>query len=102
MEPCPLLDFTGGFNKFLAAAYGLATGETISSRFGKPLVGPPSPQHRARASCHDEGLHCSTMLIDILCEGTSGCKAPPESILGLDASRLSRSACTLFLQFFYN
>lgn len=41
MEPCPLLDFTGGFNKFLAAAYGLATGETISSRFGKPFGGAP-------------------------------------------------------------
>ena len=35
--PCPLLDFTGGFNKFMAAAFNLGEGETVESKFGKPF-----------------------------------------------------------------
>lgn len=31
--PCPALDFTGGFNQFLAAAYNL-TGQTVEEKFG--------------------------------------------------------------------
>ncbi|KAK9812048.1 hypothetical protein WJX73_001087 [Symbiochloris irregularis] len=36
-NPCPVIDFTGGFNEFLAAAYDLPEGETVESRFGAPF-----------------------------------------------------------------
>ena len=32
--PCPAIDFVGGFNQFLAAAYGLPEGTTIEEEFG--------------------------------------------------------------------
>ncbi|KAK9805704.1 hypothetical protein WJX72_012559 [[Myrmecia] bisecta] len=32
--PCPVIDFDGGFNALMAAAYGLGPNETILSRFG--------------------------------------------------------------------
>ena len=34
--PCPLVNVTGGFNQFLAAAYGLSsnTTEAVVARFG--------------------------------------------------------------------
>ena len=32
-NPCPALDFTGGFNQFMAAAYNL-TGQTVEEKFG--------------------------------------------------------------------
>ena len=34
--PCPTLDFTGGFNQFLGAAYGLH-GQTVQQAFGAPF-----------------------------------------------------------------
>ena len=34
--PCPALDFTGGFNQFMAAAYNL-TGKTIEEVYGAPF-----------------------------------------------------------------
>ena len=34
--PCPALDFTGGFNQFMAAAYNL-TGQTVEEKFGAPF-----------------------------------------------------------------
>ena len=33
--PCPYVDYDQGFNSVLAAAYGLAPGETIEKLFGK-------------------------------------------------------------------
>ena len=85
MEPCPLLDFTGGFNKFLAAAYGLASGETISSRFGKPFGGAPFSSAPCKSIMPWRRLALQHNVFDTLCEGTSDCKAPPESTLGLSA-----------------
>ena len=42
--PCPLVDFDGGFNDFMAAAYGLADGVSVAdqygSAFGKPSALP--------------------------------------------------------------
>lgn len=35
-NPCPALDFTGGFNQFMAAAYNL-TGQTVEEKFGAPF-----------------------------------------------------------------
>ena len=32
--PCPLVDFDGGFNDFMAAAYGLADGVSVADQFG--------------------------------------------------------------------
>ena len=32
--PCPLVDFTGGFNDFFAAAYGLPAGTTVEQAYG--------------------------------------------------------------------
>ena len=32
--PCPAIDFVGGFNQFLAAAYGLPEGTTIEEEYG--------------------------------------------------------------------
>lgn len=32
--PCPAIDFVGGFNQFLAAAYGLDEGTTVEDKFG--------------------------------------------------------------------
>ena len=40
--PCPLVDFTGGFNKFMAAAYGLGSNETVESKYGKPFGALPA------------------------------------------------------------
>ena len=34
--PCPQVDFTGGFNGFLAAAYGLGN-TTVEEKFGSPF-----------------------------------------------------------------
>ena len=85
MEPCPLLDFTGGFNKFLAAAYGLASGETISSRFGKPFGGAPFSSAPCKSIMPWRRLALQHNVFDTLCGGTSDCKAPPESTLGLSA-----------------
>ena len=34
--PCPVLDFYGGFNQFLGAAYGLH-GQTVEQAFGAPF-----------------------------------------------------------------
>lgn len=33
-NPCPALDFTGGFNEFLAAAFHLPAGTTIKDKWG--------------------------------------------------------------------
>ena len=36
--PCPAIDFTGGFNKVYAAAFGLApTATAIADTFGSPF-----------------------------------------------------------------
>ena len=35
-QPCPLVDFTGGWNKWLAAAYGLGD-KTIKEEYGAPF-----------------------------------------------------------------
>ena len=32
--PCPLVDFDGGFNDFMAAAYGLPAGVTVEQQYG--------------------------------------------------------------------
>ena len=32
--PCPLVDFDGGFNDFMAAAYGLAAGVSVADQYG--------------------------------------------------------------------
>ncbi len=39
-DPCPLVDFTGGFNAFFAAAYGLPAGQTIQQKFGAAFGAP--------------------------------------------------------------
>ena len=44
--PCPQVDFTGGFNAFLAEAYGL-NGQTIEQKFGKPFGEPPASSSTA-------------------------------------------------------
>lgn len=36
-NPCPLVDFDGGFNALLAAAYNLPAGQTVAQRFGAPF-----------------------------------------------------------------
>ena len=33
-NPCPALDFTGGFNQFLGAAFGLPAGTTVKDKWG--------------------------------------------------------------------
>ena len=40
--PCPALDFTGGFNQFMAAAYNL-TGQTVGEKFGAAFGEIPVP-----------------------------------------------------------
>ena len=37
MNPCPAIDFTGGFNAWLAAAYNLTANMTIENMFGAPF-----------------------------------------------------------------
>ena len=37
LDPCPLVDFDGGFNQFLAAAYNLPPGVTVEAKFGAPF-----------------------------------------------------------------
>ena len=32
--PCPQVDFTGGFNDWFAAAYGLPEGTTVADQYG--------------------------------------------------------------------
>lgn len=32
--PCPLVDFDGGFNAFMAAAFSLPKGTTVKDHFG--------------------------------------------------------------------
>lgn len=36
-NPCPVIDFDGGFNEFYAAAFELPEGTTIEDRFGAPF-----------------------------------------------------------------
>ena len=36
-DPCPLVDFDGGWNSFFAGAYGLPAGVTVAQRFGAPF-----------------------------------------------------------------
>ena len=43
--PCPLVDFDGGFNDFMAAAYGLADGVSVADQFGSAF-GKPLPSLR--------------------------------------------------------
>ena len=38
LNPCPAIDFTGGFNGFFAAAYGVAS---VQAKFGAPFSMPP-------------------------------------------------------------
>lgn len=40
--PCPLVDFDGGFNAFMGAAFGLSNGTTVEDQFGAPF-GEPLP-----------------------------------------------------------
>ncbi|KAL3146076.1 hypothetical protein ABBQ38_015425 [Trebouxia sp. C0009 RCD-2024] len=35
--PCPLVDFDGGFNAFMGAAFGLSNGTTVEDQFGAPF-----------------------------------------------------------------
>ena len=42
--PCPALDFTGGFNQFMAAAYNL-TGMTIKEKYGVDFGEATLPDH---------------------------------------------------------
>ena len=34
VNPCPQVDFTGGFNSFMAAAYGI---DSVQGTYGKPF-----------------------------------------------------------------
>lgn len=36
-NPCPLIDFDGGFNAWMAAAFNLPKGQTVEQKFGKPF-----------------------------------------------------------------
>lgn len=36
-NPCPLIDFDGGFNDWMAAAFNLPKGQTVEQKFGKPF-----------------------------------------------------------------
>lgn len=36
-NPCPVIDFDGGFNAWMAYAYGLPKGQTVEQKFGKPF-----------------------------------------------------------------
>ena len=36
-NPCPQVDFTGGFNKFMAAVYGV---DSVQAHFGAPFSEP--------------------------------------------------------------
>ena len=38
-NPCPQVDFTGGFNKFMAAVYGV---DSVQGHFGAPFSEPPA------------------------------------------------------------
>ena len=40
-NPCPQVDFTGGFNKFMAAVYGV---DSVQGHFGAPFSEPPDFQ----------------------------------------------------------
>lgn len=58
-NPCPQVDFTGGFNSFMAAAYGI---ESVQGTYGKPfskllLHAADSPEHRRLYGIHQ--LHCT-------------------------------------------
>ena len=37
LNPCPLVDFTGGFNGFFAAAYGVPS---VQAKYGAPFSMP--------------------------------------------------------------
>lgn len=36
-NPCPVIDFDGGFNAWMAYAYNLPKGVTVEQKFGKPF-----------------------------------------------------------------
>ncbi|KAK9823663.1 hypothetical protein WJX72_004516 [[Myrmecia] bisecta] len=36
-QPCPPIDFDGGFNALLAVAYGLPAGQTVQQKYGAPF-----------------------------------------------------------------
>lgn len=48
--PCPALDFTGGFNQFMAAAYNL-TGKTIEQVYGAPFGASQPLRHAYVVLC---------------------------------------------------
>lgn len=35
--PCPAIDYTSGFNQFMAAAFKLPNGQTVEQAFGAPF-----------------------------------------------------------------
>lgn len=64
--PCPLVDFDGGFNDFMAAAYGLADGVTVEQQYGSAygmlltllsiLIVTPLDPDATTANCPDAGV----------------------------------------------
>ena len=63
IPPCPLTDITGGFNKFLAAAYGLSpTATAIQSQFGAAF-GKQSAYGLCSRLMPDRGRTCSRPFI---------------------------------------
>ena len=52
-NPCPLIDFDGGFNAWMAAAFNLPKGQTVEQKFGKPFG----------KSLHLEGSPVSSSLV---------------------------------------
>ena len=49
MNPCPPIDFTGGFNQFYAAVYNLTNNMTIENVFGAPFG--ERPGHASACQC---------------------------------------------------
>lgn len=59
LNPCPQIDFTGGFNSFMAAAFGI---ESVQGTYGQPfskllLLAADSPERRHRSATHQ--LYCT-------------------------------------------
>ncbi len=69
--PCPLVNYTAGFNDVYANMYGLAPGQDISVLFGAPFgefVVIDSPVAQCRQLTHYTNTLCCQSLCSIIAE----------------------------------
>ena len=87
--PCPLVNITGGFNQFLAAAYNLSsnTTEAIVARFGAPFGKPL--QHSPELTMRITMTPCCLTMCWLLCHdwGVKPCGHQPTVFSIFDAAQ---------------